>query len=167
MKCFDRVIGHEGKFTLNRKDPGNWTGGKCKKGELKGSKFGLSAATYPNLDIRNLTVEDAKREYYQFFLSAKLSKFNLAMQYQIFDAAFNHGFKWAAKILQRSLEVEDDGFIGKNTMLALSKQNINDQLFLFLAQRTLFYTDLVHFDEFGRGWTRRIAHNLIYAAEDN
>jgi lysozyme family protein len=163
LKCFNRVIGHEGKFTLNPKDPGNWT----KDGVLKGTKFGLSARSYPDLDIKNLTAEDAKIEYYKFFLSAKLSKFSDAMKFQIFDAAFNHGFKWAAKILQRSVGAKDDGFIGMDTMVALSRKSEDDQLLLFLAQRTLFYTDLTHFNEFGKGWTRRIANNLIYASKDN
>lgn len=167
LKCFDRVIGNEGKFTKNKKDPGNWTGGKCGNGELKGTKFGLSAASYPDLDIKNLTVEDAKKEYYQYFLNSKLDKFSLAMQYQMFDAAFNHGFKWASKILQRSLKVDDDGFIGVKTMLALNNKDVNDQLFLFIAHRQIFFTSLKHFKEFGRGWSRRIAQNLIYAAEDN
>lgn len=27
---FERVIGHEGQFTKNPKDPGNWTAGELK-----------------------------------------------------------------------------------------------------------------------------------------
>jgi lysozyme family protein len=36
-------------------DPGNWTGGRIGAGELKGSKFGISAAAHPNVDIAALT----------------------------------------------------------------------------------------------------------------
>lgn len=43
-KFLERVIEHEGGYTDNPKDPGNWTGGEVGKGELKGSKYGLSAA---------------------------------------------------------------------------------------------------------------------------
>ena len=44
-KVFNRVIGHEGGFQNMHHDRGNWTGGKVGEGELKGTKFGLSAMT--------------------------------------------------------------------------------------------------------------------------
>ncbi|MDH1334083.1 hypothetical protein N5D77_07565 [Comamonas thiooxydans] len=66
-KAFDRLIGHEGKFTNNPKDDGNWTGGKQDRGELKGTKFGIAANTYPHLDIKSLTIEQAKAIYREDF----------------------------------------------------------------------------------------------------
>ncbi len=54
-----RRIGHEGKFTDNPKDDGNWTGGKQGRGELKGTKYGIAAKSYPHLDIKNLTLDEA------------------------------------------------------------------------------------------------------------
>jgi lysozyme family protein len=62
---FDRLISPkvEGGFTLNPKDSGNWTGGKIGVGELKGSNFGISAAAYPKLDIKNLTREKVRPLY--------------------------------------------------------------------------------------------------------
>ena len=59
-KAFDRLIGHEGGFTNDSRDAGNWTGGKVGVGKLVGTKFGLSAATYPTLDIKNITIVEAK-----------------------------------------------------------------------------------------------------------
>ena len=53
-KAFDRLIGHEGEFTNDPKDRGNWTTGVIGRGQLKGTKFGISAMTYPHLDIINL-----------------------------------------------------------------------------------------------------------------
>lgn len=164
---FERVIGHEGNFTDNPKDPGCWTGGKVGKGELKGTKFGLAAHTYPDLDIKNLTVEDAKRIYMDWYKSNNLDRFLPSMQYQMFDAAFNHGVKWSNKFLQRAVGVSDDGIIGPQTMAAVNAMNEDDKLMRFLSFRTKFFTDLKHFDEFGRGWIRRISQNLLYAAEDN
>lgn len=43
----------------------------------------------------------------------------------------------------------------------------NDVLLRFLAYRFKFWADLQKFDVFGRGWTRRGADNLLFAAEDN
>jgi hypothetical protein len=67
MSAFDQafalVIGHEGGFTDNEADPGTWTGGRCGVGECRGTNWGISAAAYPRLDIRNLTIERAKAIY--------------------------------------------------------------------------------------------------------
>ena len=37
----------------------------------------------------------------------------------------------------------------------------------FNAERLEFYAKLQTFDTFGRGWARRVAGNLRYAARDN
>lgn len=45
-KAFNRLIGHEAGYSNDRRDPGNWTGGKVGIGTLKGTKFGIAANTY-------------------------------------------------------------------------------------------------------------------------
>jgi lysozyme family protein len=57
--CLPYIFAGEGGYTKNAKDPGNWTGGKVGKGILKGTKYGIAAASFPNLDIANLTKEQA------------------------------------------------------------------------------------------------------------
>ena len=42
------VLAHEGGFQGMPDDPGNWTGGRLGDGTLKGTKFGISAASYPD-----------------------------------------------------------------------------------------------------------------------
>lgn len=164
---FRRVIGSEGGFTDNPKDPGNWTGGKVGKGELKGTKFGLAAHSHPDLDIKNITVEQAEHEYYKWFLDGQLHLLPPVMQYQMFDARFNHGAKWANKLLQRAVGAKDDGIIGPKTLAAVNGFDRHDLPLRFVAYRVKFYTDLRHFDEFGRGWMRRIHECLMYASQDN
>lgn len=165
---FERVIGHEAGYTDNPKDPGNWTGGKVNSGELKGTKYGIAANTYPDLDIKNLTKDQAKAIYYEdWWLALGMDRFSAAMQFQMFDAAFNHGMRNATKIFQRAVGVVDDGIIGNKTMAAAASMDVNDKLMRFLACRIRFYTSLSTFDTFGRGWSNRVANNLLYAAEDN
>ncbi|CAH0528430.1 hypothetical protein CTH30272_02114 [Allocatenococcus thiocycli] len=165
---FDRVMGAEGGFTDNRKDPGNWTGGRVGSGELKGTKFGIAANTYPDLDIKNLTIEQAKAIYYEdFYIANGINSFSTAMQYQMFDAAFNHGMRNASKIYQRAVGAKDDGRIGPKTMKCREALSEDDVLLRFLAKRILFYTSLSTFATFGRGWSNRVADNLLYAAQDN
>ena len=70
-------------------------------------------------------------------------------------------------MLQRALNVADDGVIGKQTLAALAQRSENDLLLLFNAERARFYTRLSTFATFGRGWTNRVAENLRQAAQDN
>lgn len=165
---FERVIGHEAGYTDNPKDPGNWTGGKVGNGTLKGTKYGIAANTYPDLDIKNLTIEQAKAIYFEDWYEATgMNRFSSAMQFQMFDAAFNHGMRNASKIYQRSVGAKDDGVIGPKTLMKASELSEDDRLLRFLSFRLKFYTSLKTFDDFGRGWTNRVANNLLLASEDN
>jgi hypothetical protein len=47
-------------FSSERRDQGNWKSGVVGKGLLKGIKFGIVANTDPSLDIKNLTIEQAR-----------------------------------------------------------------------------------------------------------
>lgn len=169
-KAFDRLIGHEGKFTDNPKDDGNWTGGKQGRGELKGTKFGIAANTYPHLDIKNLTVAQAKEIYREDFWDV-IGQAHGAVKFQLFDAAVNHGRGNAVRMLQRAVNAADDGAWGSLSQAALDRMERisghNDVLLRFLGYRFLFWASLQKFDSFGRGWTRRGAENLLFAAEDN
>ena len=56
-EAFERLMGHEGVLSVDPNDPGNWTGRRVNVGVLRGTKFGISAAQYPDEDIPNLTRE--------------------------------------------------------------------------------------------------------------
>lgn len=167
VKSFDRVVGHEGRFQKIEGDRGNWTGGKVRVGVLKGTKFGISAMSYPNLDIENLTVDDAKAIYYRDWWTALgMDKWKPALSYQMFDAAINHGMHNTSSMLQRAVGVADDGIIGTATRRAVDVMTLDDVLMCFLGERLDFMTYVGTWDTFGKGWARRIALNLKLAAED-
>lgn len=69
VACIHNTHKEEGSFTknggwtINPNDPGNWTGGRKGVGQLKGTKYGIAANTYPHLDIKNLTLEQADAIY--------------------------------------------------------------------------------------------------------
>ena len=169
-QAFERLIGHEGKFTDNPKDDGNWTGGKQGRGELKGTKYGIAANSYPHLDIKNLTLDEAKAIYLEDFWDV-IGRAHGAVKFQLFDAAVNHGRGNAVRILQRAVRAADDGAWGPLSQAALDRMETisghNDVLLRFLAYRFKFWASLQKFDAFGRGWTNRGADNLLFAAEDN
>lgn len=166
-KAFNRLIGHEAGYSNDKRDPGNWTGGKVGVGLLKGTKFGIAANTYPNLDIKNLTLEQAKQIYKKDWwdkLGADL--LHPAIVFQLWDFAINAGKPRAVKELQQVAGVFDDGIIGPKTIASVKAMDVNDVILKLTAERLKFYTSLSTWPTFGNGWTNRVAVNLIYAAED-
>lgn len=166
-KAFDRLIGHEGGFSDDPKDPGNWTGGRPNAGELKGTKFGIAANTYGDIDIKNLTVEKAKAIYYRdWWLKIGADYLDGAIVYQMWDFAVNAGMSTAKRALQRAVRVADDGNIGPMTINAVKAMSVTDVLMRFNAQRLRYYTSLSTWPTYGKGWTNRVAGNLDFAADD-
>jgi len=166
-EAFSRLIGHEGLFTDDRNDRGNWTSGKIGVGELKGTKYGISAMSYPHLDIKNLTLSEARAIYLRdFWQRAGADEYDGAIGYQVFDAAVNHGIGNAVRFLQRAVGVADDGIIGPVSLRAVRAMTVTDVLMRFNAERLDFYTRLSTWPTFGKGWSRRIVANLKYGAMD-
>lgn len=90
--AYEFVAKWEGGFQIDRYDKGNWTGGKVGVGELKGTKYGVSAASYPNLDIFNLTREEAKDIFYNdYWRKSNAYVYDWPMALFIFDSAILHG----------------------------------------------------------------------------
>lgn len=164
--AFDRLISHEGDYSDDPRDSGNWTGGAPGIGLLKGTKFGIAASSYGYLDIKTLTLEDAKTIYQRDFWDV-CGEAHPAVKFLLFDASVNHGRSNAIRFLQRAVKVADDGEWGVISQAALNRMDPNDVLLRFLAYRLKFWASLQKFDIYGRGWTNRGAENLLYAAEDN
>lgn len=165
---FDRLMGHEGNFTDNPKDPGNWTGGKVGVGELRGTKFGIAANTYPAIDIRNLTRDEAKKIYKRDFWD-KVNADSLpdGVSFQLFDFAVNSGCQTAIRYFQRALGVADDGVWGPKSESAARSMSESDMIMAICSERLDFMTRCSGWSDFGKGWARRIAQNLRYGALDS
>ncbi len=152
--AFDRLIDSEGGYVNNTKDPGGET------------KFGISKRSYPHLNIKDLTLSDAKAIYKQDFWDV-LGEAHPAIKFQAFDFAVNSGIQTAIRKLQASIGVADDGHWGPRSAAALNSMELNDVLMRFAAYRLDFMTSLSVWPDFGKGWARRIAKQLLHAAEDN
>lgn len=129
----------EGEYQNIPNDAGNWTGGEVGKGELKGTKYGISAASYPHLDIVNLTREQAheiyRRDYWQ---ASGADKLPWPACLLVFDTAVLHGVGAATK-WQRE--------VGTNA-------------YAFAAKRLRVYTQMHNWDYWGKAWTNRVADLL-------
>ncbi|MCC5855138.1 MAG: glycoside hydrolase family 108 protein [Idiomarina sp.] len=156
---FDRVIAHEGGYVDHPSDPGGAT------------NFGITERTAREYGyagkMEDLTLTHAKDIYYRgYWKRSGADSYHPAIGFQVFDAAVNHGIGNAIRMLQRAAGVADDGIVGPITQAAIKE---TDQALLikrFAAERLDFYSKLRHFDQFGRGWTRRVAENLRHAAQD-
>lgn len=142
MTSFEQAMEHvlevEGGMSLHPKDPGNWTSGVVGVGELKGTNFGISAASYPNLNIANLTREDAIEIYrVDFWLPLGANNLEARLALLAVDASVNHGLSRAKRWLRD-----------------------HPTFHAFLAHRLRFYARLSTFTTFGRGWVSRIASVL-------
>ena len=148
MSAFDQaftiVIGEEGGYTDDAADPGGAT------------KYGISHAAYPDLDIANLTLADAqaiyKRDYWDKIAGDRLSA-GLALI--VFDAAVNNGVGRATAWLQEAARVTVDGVIGDITIGAANQDAIATAT-EFMARRVMFMASLSTWAEFGLGWSRRL-----------
>lgn len=146
-RAFEIIIGHEGGYVNDHRDPGGET------------KYGISKRAYPAVDIYNLTLNQAKTIYKRDYWDAvDAESIPGAARLMVFDCAVNCGVTTAKKLLQRAVEVKDDGIIGPKTRAAISATPDLEQRFAgFWLQ---YYTDLKGFDTYGKGWVRRVANDL-------
>lgn len=152
----NRILGHEGGYVNDPKDPGGET------------NWGISKRSYPHLNIKSLTRERAIEIYYvDFYLPILMYEQSEAVAYQLLDFAVNSGAGNAVRAYQRALGVAPDGRFGPISRAAVKKTSECDKLMLILAERLSFMTSLKNWPAHGRGWARRIAGNLRYAAMDN
>jgi lysozyme family protein len=152
--AFTRLLGHEGGYTNNPVDPGGET------------NWGICKRSYPLLDIKNLTRDQAACIYYRDFWQP-LADAHPAIRFQVFDFAVNSGIQTAIRKLQQVVKVADDGHWGPVSAASLAAMDVNDVLMLFVAIRIRYWASLSTWSTFGKGWAIRAASDLEYAALDN
>lgn len=149
----------EGVSSMDPSDPGNWTGGAKNKGKLAGTKYGISAAAYPNVDIQTLNPETVKGIYFaDYWCKAGCHLLPPALAFLTGDAAVQHGAQQAVQFLQRALRVDDDGVVGPVT-LAAARNSANSAIDGALAERMRYYMNIK--DDAERktnagGWSNRM-----------
>lgn len=156
-RAFAIIVGVEGGFSGDANDPGNWTGGGIGQGALKGTKFGISAASYPAEDITGLTLERAKAIYERdFWNETRCGELPWPLSLMLFDAAVQHGSRSAIRLLQLSLEIKVDGNFGPATLVAVKSRPVTETTALFGVAREAYYRQLKNFPIYGKGWIKRL-----------
>ena len=133
-KAFEIIIGHEGGYTADPRDRGNWDTGVIGKGTLKGTKYGVSAMSYPHLDIKNLTLDDARRIYRANYWDAiGADQLPAPLALDAFDTAVNSGVGRAKQFLAQTRDWQK-----------------------YLDLRLNFMRSLGTWATYGRGWQKRV-----------
>lgn len=154
-ECVNRLLGHEGNYVNNPNDPGGET------------NWGISKRSYPELDIRNLTREDAIVIYRRdFWNKLKADELPGSVAYQLFDFAVNSSIDVAIRYFQRAISVADDGHWGPHSQSVADNTSESDMIMGLNAERLDFMTRLKNWPNASRGWSRRIAGNLKYGVKD-
>lgn len=134
------TLKNEGGFQNSPNDRGNWTGGQIGVGELKGTKYGISAMAFPALDIENLTIEQAEAIYKQGYWNVLYDDIkDQFIANKLFDMSVNEGIGEAVKLLQQILQphfpnITVDGHFGPITLAAI---NASDPISLLAAYKTV------------------------------
>jgi lysozyme family protein len=117
--AFAIVVGEEGGYVNDPNDPGGET------------KYGISKRAYPNVNIPQLTLDEARAIYQRDYWDKCGCE---AMSWEsgliTFDAAVNQGQGFARGLRGTPVDV--------------------------MAERALRYAQNAHFELYGKGWMRRL-----------
>jgi lysozyme family protein len=146
------VLRHEGGYVNDPSDSGGET------------NFGISKASYPDLDIANLTVEQATAIYASDYWNGYGEIDDQLLATKVFDMAVNAGPGTSIKCLQRACNAMGasltvDGGMGPNTVYAANRMNPSLLVPEFIKACVDHYTAIVgvHPEDakFLNGWLAR------------
>jgi lysozyme family protein len=148
--AIEKTLEHEGGYVSRPDDSGGET------------NFGISKRSYPRLDIKHLTREQAieiyKRDWWDRYQYERIDNPKIAAK--VFDLAVNMGPRPAHRIVQRAIirvsdnKISVDGVLGPLTIAAA---NSCDPLMLLSMIKILavdYYAKLGK-PQFLKGWSRR------------
>ncbi len=147
-RCIDVTIAEKEKGYVN--DPDD-RGGE--------TKYGISKKAFPDLDIKNLTIEKAREIYNKkYWKPLNIDGINNELLcLNIYDMAVNGGGRTAVKLLQRALSLPEDGICGPKTTGAANADK--DIIEKYISARCNYYRAIVNHDpsqgRFLKGWLNR------------
>lgn len=154
IPAMEHMLRSEGGFVNHPQDPGGMT------------NLGVTQRVWEEwvghpvdeTEMRSLTPEKVAPMYKQRYWD-KVAGDSLpsGVDLAVFDFAVNSGPGRAAKMLQRVLEVTQDGAIGRQTLSAALEVDSSELIAKYNGARLAFLMALPTWDTFGRGWGRRVA----------
>ncbi|MEZ7524000.1 glycoside hydrolase family 108 protein [Burkholderia vietnamiensis] len=149
--AFDALIGNEGGYSNDPKDPGGET--------MWGVTARVARAAGYTGPMRDLPRDTAKAISKRFYWDPlKLDMFDARVAFQILDANYNggHCVIW----MQGSAGARVDGVLGPATIAAVQATDPLRFILRWNSLRQRYLTSLKTWLSFGKGWANRIANNL-------
>ena len=147
------VLRHEGGFVHHPLDPGGATNLGITRATLaahRGRPVSVAA-------VRALTEAEAGEIYRRrYWAAVKADALPAGLDLAVFDLAVNSGPGRAARLLQRVLDVREDGVIGPETLAAATARDPAATVRALTEERLRFLQRLKTWKTFGRGWRRRV-----------
>lgn len=145
QQVFANVVGIEGGYVNNPADPGGET------------KFGISKRSYPHLDIKNLTIEQAQDIYFKdFWTFLQCDKLHPALAEFVFDFGVNSGVYAAAKAMQKAVGALPDGQIGPKTLALIAARSSKEIARLVFVSRFKTMAEAPAYENSKNGWGARL-----------
>ncbi len=145
-----RLLHHEGGYVHAPDDPGGET------------KFGISARSYPDLDIKTLTKDDAiaiyRRDWWERYGYERLSA---PIAEAVFLFSVNAGPGRAHRVLQEALvdlgvKLKVDGVLGPMTCREATHYRHQDVLLALVNAGAITYYRSLRKPQYLAGWIRRV-----------
>jgi len=154
-EALKRVLVHEGGYANHPQDPG----GATMKGVTQRVYDGWRRRQGKALrSVRQIDDDEIKAIYRaQYWDTICADALPSGVDYCTFDAAVNSGPSQAAKWLQRTVGVPDDGGVGPLTIGACKTQDPATIIDGSCDRRMAMLRKLPTFRTFGAGWTKRVA----------
>ena len=148
------ILKNEGLYSNDKDDSGGET------------KFGISKRSYPDVDIKNLSVQKAKQIYKKDFWDKQKYKDikNKELAIKVFDLSVNVGTSRANKLVQRALravnkKVEENGVLDDATICLINESDATDLLSALKSEAAGYYRLIVstkpHRAKYLKGWLNR------------
>lgn len=152
-EAVEYILEFEGGYVNDSNDPGGET------------KFGISKRSFPNLDIKNLSRDQAKEIYRShYWVKCQCDLLPPCLRLMVFDCAVNQGSSRAGRILQESVKATIDGVIGPETLRAARTIDAADAVSFYAMRRHQSYTRNPRWGIYGAGWSKRLLDVALVSA---
>lgn len=160
MSDFDRaltiVLGHEGGYSNDPRDPGGET--------MFGITVTVARENGYHGPMRELPRAIAATIYLaRYWQAAHCDELPWPLCLYVFDSAVNQGVGAATRMLQAALDTVQDGIVGPTTK-RLARESTQWHWSRFMALRAQRYVETRNFDRFGQGWLIRL-FSVVRAGE--
>ncbi len=149
--ALEKVLAHEGGYVNDPDDPGGET------------KFGISKRSYSNLNIKDLTREQAAEIYYRdFWVRPRIDRIqDERLAAKVFDLGVNMGTGRSIKLLQQAAnsldcELAVDGILGPATLGAVNGYRYPRALLCALVIEAGQYYRSLRKPKYLAGWLNRL-----------